>query len=173
MSVKPQEIGVIMTRGPARSTRCRSSAASDMYKGQLIRLGLSTTKHVCPQMFSSDFRYFQIFSSNLRPKVWHQQDLVTNAISSEMIKSMQSSWAKLCILLIIADDIAFLTCCHILGLKSDKSTSNQINAFAGIHASECCFLVALDQLNTMAQAHVNHSEFGLDSMSDWQVTRTM
>jgi len=64
-------------------------------------------------------------------KVW-QPDIVTQGESSEMIKSMQSSLPKLCILLIISDDIAFVTIsgCHTFGLKLDKKTSNQMETFA-------------------------------------------
>ena len=57
--------------------------------------------------------WFDIFLSNLRPKVW-QPDIITNAISSEMIKSMQSFGNELCMLLIIADDSPCVTIlgCH-------------------------------------------------------------
>ena len=43
-----------------------------------------------------------------------QRDIVTNAISSEMIKTMQSFASELCIVLIIFDDIAIVTIsrCH-------------------------------------------------------------
>ena len=57
--------------------------------------------------------WFDVFLSNLRPKVW-QPDIVTNAISSEMIKSMQSFGNELCMLLIISDDSPCVTIsgCH-------------------------------------------------------------
>ena len=64
-------------------------------------------------------------------KVW-QPNIVTQGESSAMIKSMQSSLPKLCILLIISDDIAFvmISGCHTFGLKLDKNMSNQMERFA-------------------------------------------
>jgi hypothetical protein len=67
--------------------------------------------------------------------VW-QPDIVTQGKSSEMIKSMQSSEAKLCILLILSADIAFvrISGCHTFGLKSDEKTWNPTETFSGVRA---------------------------------------
>ena len=62
--------------------------------------------------------------------------LVGNTKSAEMIKTMHSLLAKLCIVLIVSLDCVFLTRTrwHFLGLKSDEKASNWTKTFAGVRA---------------------------------------
>jgi hypothetical protein len=74
-------------------------------------------------------------SGNKLKKVWQQPNIVTTAISSEMIKSIHSLLAKLCILFIISDYIVFVTPrwgCHTFGLKLDEKSSNPMKTFVAI-----------------------------------------
>jgi hypothetical protein len=78
--------------------------------------------------------------------VW-QPDILTNAISAEMIKSMQSFASELCILLIISDDFPCVTISGCHTFLAFFPGSCQI-AVRGSTSRYCCYVPLVRSVST-------------------------